>query len=114
MTVNVTDYINKIQEESLATLKQAQDANLAALAQVREFATHATENRGEMPSFTNVPTPAQMIERSFEFTNRMLDVRKSYMIKVAELFADAQKHMFAEAEKHATEVTKAATKVTSK
>ena len=35
MTVNVTEYINKIQEEGLATLKQAQDANLAALASIR-------------------------------------------------------------------------------
>ena len=121
MTVNVTEYMNKIQEEGLATLKQAQDANLAALASIREFTANSTEKPGEMPAFTNVPTPAQFIERSFDFTNQLLEMRKAYTLKVAEMFVDAQKLMFAEAQK-ATEqvqkatvnVSKAATNVTTK
>ena len=37
MTVNVSEYMNKFQEEGLSAIKQTQDASLNAIKSFREF-----------------------------------------------------------------------------
>lgn len=91
MTVNVVDYINKIQEEGLKTLKQTQDASLAALGDFRKFAGEVAEKPATLPTFESVPTPAQLVELSFGFASKFLESRKAYTLKVAELIAEGQK-----------------------
>ena len=56
MAVNVVDFINKIQEEGLTTLKQTQEASLAAMGDFRKFATELSDKPGTVPTFENLPT----------------------------------------------------------
>jgi hypothetical protein len=91
MAVNVVDFINKIQEEGLTTLKQTQEASLAAMGNFRKFGNELSEKPGTIPTFENMPTPTQLVELSFGFASQFLEVRKAYTLKVAELIAEAQK-----------------------
>lgn len=91
MAVNVVDFINKLQEEGLTTLKKTQDASLEAFGDFRKLATEFSEKPGTMPTFENIPTPAQLVELSFGFTTQLLEIRKGYALKVAEMIAEAQK-----------------------
>ncbi len=91
MTLNVVETITKLQEEGLKTLKQTQDASLAALGDFRKFAGELSEKPGTLPTLENVPTPAQLVELSFGFASKFLEARKAYTLKVAELIAEGQK-----------------------
>lgn len=93
MAVNVVDFINKIQEEGLTTLKQTQDASLAAMGNFRKLGNELTAESkpGTIPTFENLPTPTQLVELSFGFATQILEVRKAYTLKVAEMIAEAQK-----------------------
>lgn len=91
MTVNVTEYVAKAQQESLATMKQTQDLTLSAFEKFRAIGKELTENPGTMPSFENIPTPVQFVEMSFGFAAAMLEMRKGYAIKVAQMLAETQK-----------------------
>jgi len=91
MAVNVVDFINKIQEEGLTTLKQTQEASLAAMGNLRKFGNELSEKPGTIPTFENMPTPTQLVELSFGFASQFLEVRKAYTLKVAEMIAEAQK-----------------------
>lgn len=96
------EFFEKAQTEFLNGLKQAQDLNLAALASLKDLATavpsaEKTESNG---TFT-LPTPTEVVERTFAFTNQILETRKSYVLKLAELADEAQKQ-FVEAAKRTT------------
>jgi hypothetical protein len=93
MAVNVIDFINKIQEEGLTTLKQTQDASLAAMGNFRKIGNELSSEAkpGTIPTFENLPTPTQLVELSFGFATQLLEVRKAYTLKVAEMIAEAQK-----------------------
>ena len=91
MAVNVVDFINKIQEEGLTTLKQTQEASMAAMGDFKKFATEMSDKPGTIPTFENLPTPTQLVELSFGFAAQFLEVRKAYTLKVAEMIAEAQK-----------------------
>lgn len=78
------EYFEKAQEEFLSGLKQAQELNLKAMESFTSLAT--------------MPTPAEFVERTFAFTNEMLEARKAYMTKLAELATETQKQ-FADAAK---------------
>ncbi|HUA09135.1 MAG TPA: hypothetical protein VMA98_07640 [Candidatus Acidoferrales bacterium] len=73
-----TEMIDKAQAEFLKGLEQAQELNVKALTSVSElFAKNGDTAK--------LPTPAEIVERSFAFTNELLEVRKAYMLKLAEL-----------------------------
>ncbi len=114
MAVNVAEYINKIQEEGLTTLKQTQDASLAAMGEFRKFAALSTEKPGALPTFENIPTPTQLVELSFGFASSFLEIRKAYTLKVAEMIAETTKQAEAAVKSAAqnvqNNVSKAATK----
>lgn len=88
MAVEFTDYMNKVQEETLSAIKQVQDSNLAAMTSAREFFAG-------MPAMPwapgDFPSTKKMIETSFEFTNRLMELRKQYTLEFAEIWAKAQK-----------------------
>jgi hypothetical protein len=91
MTVNVSEYMNKFQEEGLAAIKQTQDASLNAIKSFREFSREMNEKPGTMPTFTNVPSPTQLVELSFGFASQLLELRKAYTLRIAEMFVETQK-----------------------
>ncbi len=93
MTVNVTEYINKFQEEGLAALKRTQEASLDTLASFREFGKEYSEKPGTLPTFDNVPSPTQLVEMSFGFASQLLEMRKAFTMQVAEMIVDAQKQV---------------------
>jgi len=72
------EFIEKAQAEFLNGLKQAQDMNVKALATVTEL----FESNGAVAT---LPSPAEIVERTFAFTNQLLETRKEYMLKLAEL-----------------------------
>ncbi len=91
MSVNVSDYMNKFQEEGLAALKQTQDASLKAMSSYREFTREMTEKPGSMPTLENFPSPTQLVELSFGFASQVLEMRKAFTLKIAEMMVDTQK-----------------------
>jgi hypothetical protein len=70
-----TELVEKAQAEMLAGLKKAQELNLATLESMKEL---------------NLPTPADVVERTFAFTNQLLETRKAYMLKLADLITPAK------------------------
>ena len=73
-----TEFVEKAQTEFLNGLKQAQELNVKAIASVTEL---LESKNGE----AKLPTPAEIVEKSFAFTSQLLEARKDYMLKLAEL-----------------------------
>jgi hypothetical protein len=93
MAVNVVEYFNKIQEEGLKTLKQTQDASLAAFNEFRSFTKEMQDKPGTVPAIENLPTPTQLVELSFGFATQVLELRKAYTLKIAEMLVETQKQV---------------------
>ncbi|HTZ55590.1 MAG TPA: hypothetical protein VMB20_11060 [Candidatus Acidoferrum sp.] len=74
-----TEILEKAQAEFLSGLKQAQELNVKAIESVTEL---LKENGNGTPK---LPTPAEIVERTFAFTNEVLEARKEYMLKLADL-----------------------------
>ncbi len=91
MSVNVVEYMSKLQDEGLEAIKQSQEASLAWMSSWREFTKEFSEKPGTIPTFENIPSPTQFVELSFGFANRWLELRKAFTLKVAEMVADTQK-----------------------
>jgi hypothetical protein len=91
MAVNVTEYMSKFQEEGLAAIKQTQDASLNAMRSFREFTKELNEKPGSMPALENIPTPTQLVELSFGFASQLLEMRKAFTLKIAEMLVETQK-----------------------
>ncbi len=91
MAVNVAEYMTKLQEESLAAIKQTQESSLAAMNTLTEMSKEFAGKPGEMPAIENLPTPTQLVELSFGFASQVLELRKAFTLKVAEMIVDTQK-----------------------
>jgi hypothetical protein len=91
MAVNVSEYMNKFQAESLAAIKETQEASLKAMSSFREFGKELNEKPGSLPAFENIPTPTQLVELSFGFASQLLEMRKAFTLRVAEMMVEAQK-----------------------
>ena len=90
MATDFTQYVSKFQDETLKAVKQAQDANIAAFEQARElFAEVATLDK--LPTFDSFPTPTKFVEMSFDYANKMLDLRKEYALQVADFITETAK-----------------------
>ena len=91
MAVNVSEYMNKFQEEGLAAIKETQEASLKAMSSFREFSKEFSEKPGTMPALENIPSPTQLVELSFGFASQLLELRKAFTLRVAEMMVEAQK-----------------------
>lgn len=91
MAVNVSEYMNKFQQESLAAMKETQEAGLKAMSSFREFGKELNEKPGTMPTFENMPTPTQLVEFSFGFASQLLEMRKTFALRIAEMMVETQK-----------------------
>ncbi len=105
MSVNVSEYMTKFQEEGLAALKETQDASLKAMKSFTQFGKEFAQKPGTMPSFENMPSPTQFVELSFGFATQLLELRKAYALSVAEMMVETQKQT-AEMTKQGIEMTK--------
>lgn len=99
------EFLEKIQGEFLNGIKQAQDLNIKALATMTELYTSIPAIDSKVFDGKNVPTPTELVERTFAFTNEILETRKEYMVKLAELATEAQKQ-FADTAKRVAEAAK--------
>lgn len=91
MAVNVAEYMNKFQEEGLAAIKETQAASLKAMESFRELTREMTDKPGAVPAFENIPTPTQLVELSFGFASQMLELRKAFTLRIAEMLVETQK-----------------------
>ena len=91
MAVNVSEYMTKLQEESLAAIKETQDASLKAFKSFSAFGKEMTEKPGSVPALENIPTPTQFVELSFGFASQLLELRKAWALRVAEMIVETQK-----------------------
>ena|SRR5579883_194619 len=90
MATDFTQYVSKFQDETLKAVKQAQDANLAAFEQARELFTEVA-TLDKMPTFESIPSPTKFVEMSFDYANKMLELRKEYALQVAEFVTETAK-----------------------
>lgn len=91
MSVNVSEYMNKFQAESLAAMKETQEASLKAMSSFRAFGKELSEKPGTMPAFENMPNPTQLVEMTFGFASQMLELRKTFALRIAEMMVETQK-----------------------
>jgi hypothetical protein len=100
------DFFEKVQGEFLNSLKQAQELNIKTLASMTNLvsAIPAVDAKNAASTAT-LPTPSELVERSFAFTNQILETRKEYMTKLAELATEAQAQ-FVETAKRVGEAAK--------
>ncbi len=89
-----TEFLEKAQGEFLNGLKQAQELNIATLASFKDLvASVPTADATENNVVAKLPTPAEVVERTFAFTNQVLETRKAYMLKLAEMAGETQKQL---------------------
>jgi hypothetical protein len=112
MSNDFTTYVTQFQEETLKAVKQGQDANVAAFQQARELFSEMA-NIDKLPTLENFPTPTKMVELSFDYASKLLDLRKQYSLAVAELFTSAQKDATQATVRAAQAASTAANKVNS-
>ena len=93
MTVNVAESMNKFQKDSLNAIKETQDASLRAIESFSQFSKEWASKPGTVPTFENLPSPTQFVEMTFGFAGALLEIRKNYTMKIAEMMVDAQKHV---------------------
>ena len=84
-----TETIEKLQQQGLDTLKQAQAAQIAAVNSFREFVSNATakipggERLGNLPTVVNAINElnstyaVKLIEQQSEYVNQLISVFKS-------------------------------------
>lgn len=102
---NYTEFFEKAQGEFVNSLKQAQELNIKALASLSDlFAQVPTIDTKDAATAT-LPTPTEVVERAFAFTNELIATRKEYAVKLAELATEAQKQ-FADTAKRFAEAAK--------
>jgi hypothetical protein len=93
MSVNVSEYMTKFQEDSLKAIKQTQEASLNAMQSFRELTKEWNEKPGTLPSLENMPSATQLVEMSFGFASQVLEMRKAFTMQIAEMIVDTQKHL---------------------
>jgi hypothetical protein len=91
MTVNVSEYMNKFQQDGLTAIKETQDASIKAMNSFSELTKEWSAQPGKMPTFENIPTPTQLVELSFGFASQMLEMRKAFTLRIAEMLVETQK-----------------------
>ncbi len=99
------EYFEKAQEQFLNSLKQAQELNVNTLESFASLIAQAPAFDVTDATKLTMPTPSEFMDRTFAFTNEMLETRKEYMTKLAELAAETQKQ-FADAAKRMADAAK--------
>jgi hypothetical protein len=88
-----TQYLEKVQEDVLEGIKESQETTLKNIASFRELAVAYPTTLPAFPKLEGYPNATELIEKSFEFTHKLIDLRKDYAIKFAEIVETAQKQV---------------------
>lgn len=86
-----TEFVNKTQTEILNAMKAAQETNLKAMTSFGEALAEYANKAKSIATVGTLPTPAEVIESTFGFTAQLIEMQKSYYVRVAETIAAAQK-----------------------
>lgn len=81
---DVTALVSDAQSQTLAALKQAQESSLKAV----KVAVEAIPTVPTIDVVGKLPTPVEFIESSFAFAGKVLDLEKSYAVKLTQLLTD--------------------------
>src|SRR5215470_3062223 len=95
-----TQYLEKVQEDVLEGIKESQEATLKSIETFRELAAAYPTTVPAFPKLEGYPSATEFVERSFEFTHKLIDLRKEYAIKFAEIVEAAQKQMIDATTRH--------------
>jgi hypothetical protein len=101
---NYVEFTEKVQTEILNGLKAAQELNLKSFAAFNQLLTQIPTAKIDATS-TEMPSATNVVEGAFKFTNELLETRKEYAVKLAELATEAQKS-FSETAKRVAETAK--------
>ncbi len=102
---NYAEFFERVQDEFLSNLKQAQEFNVKTLATMTDLAAKMPTVDAKEAASMQLPTATELVERTFTFTNQLIATRQEYMVKLAELATEAQKQ-FADAAKRVAETAK--------
>jgi hypothetical protein len=94
-----TETLEKVQDQLIDGIKQLQEKSLQSVA---EFSERAAGLVPKTPEMTPALAPKQVIESTFGFVNRVLELQQSYLVALTEAIAPL------------TESTKSAAKKTGK
>ena len=87
-----TEFAQKVQSEFLNSLKAAQELNVNSFAAFNELLAQVPTAKID-PATTELPTPTDVVEHAFAFTNQVLETRKAYAVKLAELATQTQQQL---------------------
>ena len=90
MPATYIETIEKLQQQGLETLKQAQAVQIAAIHSVREIVASAPA-APSVPSFDKIPSLAELTDLSASFAKKYVDLQTSYFNELAGVFATVQK-----------------------
>lgn len=99
------EFFEKAQDEFLKSIQAAQDLNLKSINAFTNLLSQVPTVDTEQNSNVAFPTPTELVEKSFAFTNQLLETRKEYALRLAELATEAQKQ-FADTAKRVAEAAK--------
>ena len=99
------EFFEKAQDEFLKSVQQAQDLNIKTINAWTSLLTQIPTVDADQTQSVKFPTPVELVEKSFEFTNQLLETRKEYALRLAELATEAQQQ-FADTAKRVADAAK--------
>ena len=99
------EFFEKVQGEFLKSVQQAQELNVKTINAMTDLLSAVPSVGTHQVDGVKCPTPVELVERSFAFTNALLETRKEYALRLAELATEAQKQ-FADTAKRVAEAAK--------
>jgi hypothetical protein len=85
------ELLENVQTEFLNGVKAAQDLSLQNLNAVSGFAARVPTVDTKDAVIPQLPTPTEIVERSFAFAYQLMDLNKAYLVRMAEFATEAQK-----------------------
>lgn|GEM_PF-947443 len=98
MPATYAETLEKLQQQGLETLKQAQSIQLAALTSVRD-AVASLPATPVVPTVETLPTFAELAQLNVAFAQKVLEQQSVFALQLADLFGAAQKDAAAAADR---------------
>jgi hypothetical protein len=90
MAASYIELLQKLQAQTLESLKQIQNVQVATLTTTREMVA-SLPTMTSVPTIESMPSVAQIAEINTQFASQLLDQQKAYATQLAELFTPAPK-----------------------
>jgi hypothetical protein len=99
------EFFELAQQEFLKSVQAAQELNVKTINAFTNLVSAVPSVDTENAEAVKFPTPVEIVERSFDFTKQLLETRKEYALRLAEIATDAQKQ-WAETAKRVSDAAK--------